>query len=111
MTSNGIRKPPPPPTAEEQMKTAPRQMTQQPKRRNSSIILTVATITSIIAAVSIWHAYHGPTPFNVTTAIFTSLATAIELALVPYTRRNENKTAHYRNVMQQMANSRESPVE
>ena len=49
------------------------------------MILMVATITGIIAAISIWQACHGPTPLNVTTAIFTSLATAIESRLVPYT--------------------------
>ena len=75
------------------------------------MILMVATITGIIASISIWHAYQGPTPFNLTTAILTSLATTIELGLVPYTRRNENKAAQYRNSLQQMAQQNESTVQ
>ena len=75
------------------------------------MILIVATITSIIAAISIWQACHGPTPLNVTTAIFTSLATAIESGLVPYTRRNENKTTKCRKLLQKMAQQNESTVQ
>ena len=92
------------------MKPAPPQSTHRPGRRKSNLILMTATITGIIAAISIWQACHGPTPLNVATAIFTSLATAIESGLVPYTRRNEQKTAEYRELLQKMAHQNESTV-
>ena len=72
----------------------------RPNRHNSGIILGAAAITAIFAAITIWNAYHYPTLFNTGTATFVSLATAAEIAIALYTRRNEGKTAYYRRIIQ-----------
>ena len=88
-----------------------RRSKHRPKRRNSSMILILAAITGLIAAIAVRHACQGPTSPNLVWATSTSAATAAEFSLVPYTRRNEQKAAHYRSVVQQMMSKGESPVE
>ena len=72
----------------------------RPNRHSSGIILVAAAITAVFAAIAIWNAYHNPTLFNTGTATFISLATAAEIAIALYTRRNEGKTAYYRRIIQ-----------
>ena len=96
-------------------KTSPRQASQgkmgqdtkpQPNRYNSGIILVAAAFTTVFAAITIWNAYHNPTLFNAGTATFVSLATAAQIAIALYTRRNEEKTAYYRDIIKRIGQNR-----
>ena len=75
----------------------------RPNRHNSGIILGAVAITAIFAAIAIWNAYHYPSLFNTGTATFISIATAVEIALARHTRRNEEKTAYYHDIVKRIS--------
>ena len=78
----------------------------RPNRHSSGIILAAAAITAVFAAIAIWNAYHNPTLFNTGTATFILLATAVEIVLARHTRRNEEKTAYYQDIVKRISEDR-----
>ena len=83
------------------MATDPNETKIQPTRKNSRLIFIAASITAIFAVTGIWNACNSPTMLNIGTATFISFATGLEIYLALYTRKNEDKTAHYLNIAEQ----------
>ena len=83
------------------------QPTPKPKRQNSRLILATAALTFIFAAAAAWNTYHDFTAFNTATAAFISLAAIVELFLAHRTRRNEERSAHYRSLINQLEQSKD----
>ena len=83
------------------MATDPNETKIQPTRKNSRLIFIAASITAIFAVAGIWNAFDGPTMFNIGTATFILFATGLEIYLAFYTRKNEERTAHYLNIAEQ----------
>ena len=73
----------------------------QPSRKNSLLILLAMLLVAMVAAGAILSVLTNPTP---TFALIAALLTAeigILTGVYLYTRRQENRTAHYRNLLLQ----------
>ena len=83
----------------------------RPDRRNSRMIAGAAAFTTLLGAVSIWTAASNPSTLSLTAAGLIWAAVAGEIALVCWTRKNENLAAEHSTALQeyhrQMAQSKE----
>ena len=83
----------------------------KPDRRNSRMIAGAAAFTATIGAISIWTAANNPSILSIATATLIWAAAAGEIALLRWTRRNEEIAAEHRTALReyhrQTAQSRE----